>query len=171
MFSNKVRLALIAGCLLFGTFSLLRNDKSLALMLLVSGACLLYGYFRYGAVWQAFRYVKSGDMVKAEKLLDAIKNPQLLTNSQKSYYFFAKGLIEDDKGCLEKAQACYLQALALPSLTPNNKAIVNLHLAQIYHRRGANKEASERLKLASELPHKPGVAAEIQQLKDLIEMG
>jgi tetratricopeptide (TPR) repeat protein len=169
MFNNTVRFILIAACLLIGIVNLLRNEFYFAALFFITGALFAYGYFRYGSVWLAFQHLKNGEMVKAERLLDAIKNPQLLSGQQKAYYFFSKGLIEENRNNLDLAESCLKQALSAGLRTTNDTSLANLNLADIYYRKGMLSEARDRLKDASKLPHKQQVAEEIQKLKDALD--
>ena len=148
---------------------MLRNEFYFAASFFAAAGLLAYGYFRYGSVWVVFQHIKSGELTKAEKLLDAIKNPQLLSGQQKAYYFFSRALIEEHRNNLDVAESCLKQALELGLRTANDTAIANLNLANIYYRKGMFNEARDRLKEASGLPHKPQVAEEIQKLKQTLD--
>jgi tetratricopeptide (TPR) repeat protein len=159
----------MVACLLIGIVNVLRHELYFAALFFAAAVLFTYGYFRYGSVWQVFQHIKTGEMTKAERLLDSIKNPQLLSGQQKAYYYFSKGLIEAHRNNLDAAESCLKQALDLGLRTANDTSIANLNLANIYHRKGMFDEARGRLKQASELRHKPQLDEEIQKLKNTLD--
>jgi tetratricopeptide (TPR) repeat protein len=160
-----MRVILIAACVVISIVELARNHVSTSLLFFIVAGLFAYGYFRYGPVWLLSKYVKKGQTAKAEKLLGSVRNPLLLSAQQRAYYYFYKGVVEDSKNSFDVAESCYRQALDAGLRTKNDEAIANLNLASIYYRQGKLDEARERLKQASELPHKPAVDAEIEELR------
>jgi len=98
-----------------------------------------------------------------------MKYPNLLSKQQKAYYFFAKGILHQNKNNLDEAERFYLQSFKMGLRTSNDEAIVNLNLADIYHRKGLTDDSNVRLYNASELTHKNEVEIEIQKLKSRLE--
>jgi hypothetical protein len=138
MFSNKVRIVLIVACIGVGAINVARGTVGLSIVFFAAGALLIYAYVRGGPVWLLFRHVRGGNLRKAERLLRTIRNPELLAAGQRAYYFFTKGMIEEDKHDLDAAESSYLQALKIGLRTTNDAAVVNWRLADIYWGKGGS---------------------------------
>lgn len=131
MYTPFVRI--IIGLLGIGmayNFYLMRNTSSTYLVLLAVGL-IVWGYFKNGTVYLAFKQLKKDNHEKAEKLLLKIKYPNLLTKSQKSYYHFIKGFIELHKDNLDVGCKELTQALEIGLRTENDTLIATRTLAAI----------------------------------------
>ncbi len=170
MFSNSLRIILIIICLVFGIYQFFKGEIYLGFLFTVAAFFLGYGYFRYGNVWSAFQNLMKGRNIRAEKLINSVKYPNLLSTQQKAYYFFAKGVLEQDKNNWDEAENYYLKSLEEGLRTSNDAAIANLNLATIYHRKGLLDSANLSLRNAIELPHKTEVETEIQKLRLKLEV-
>lgn len=170
MFSNSLRIILIIICLVFGIYQFFKGEIYLGFSFTAAAFFLIYGYFRYGNVWLAFQNLMKGHNIKAEKLINSVKYPNLLSTQQKAYYFFVKGVLEQDKNNWDEAEIYYLKALEEGLHTSNNAAIANLNLAIIYHQKGLLDSANLSLRNAIELPHKTEVETEIQKLRLKLEV-
>lgn len=168
MFTNKIRLALIITCLAVGTVSFFYNNFVDACLIWIGAGLFAYGYFRYSSVWLLFRYLRKGRQAKAEKLLNEIKHPELLTKQQMAYYFLSKAIIETGKDNFAEAETYYKQALQTGLRTSNDKSIAILNLANPYYLTGRPSEAIVQLNQSSQFPHKPEVDMEIQKLQQAI---
>lgn len=170
MFSNSLRIILIIICLVFGIYQFFKGEIYLGFSFTAAAFFLIYGYFRYGNVWLAFQNLMKGHNIKAEKLINSVKYPNLLSSQQKAYYFFVKGVLEQDKNNLDEAEIYYLKSLKEGLHTSNNVAIANLNLATIYHQKGLLDSANLSLRNAIESPHKTEVETEIQKLRLKLEV-
>lgn len=169
MFNNSVRLILSVIFLSLAIYLFLTGRIQLGALIVVAVIFLMYGYFRYGSVWSAFKDLQKGRNDKAEKLINSIKYPDLLTNQQKGFYFFTKAIIEQDKENFDEAESLYLKALELGVRTKNNEAIINYNLAKIYFEKNLLDSAKERLQKASSLSEKNELDIEIKNLSLQIE--
>lgn len=160
---------LVACCLIAGAYQIYIGDALPGMLLFTAALFIVYGYFRYNAVYSAFQSLLKGDDKRAESLINSVKFPNLLAQSQKAYYFFAKGALEQNKVNLDAAEVFYMQALATGLRTTNDQAIVNLNLAKIYREKRLPALASEKIQQAIKLSHKPEVEEEIQKLKLMLE--
>lgn len=169
MFSNSVRLLLIVISALAAIYHFFQGNLYIGFLFSAGILFLAYGYFRYGSVWSAFQHLTRGNNEKAEQLINSVKYPNLLSKQQKAYYFFAKGILHQNKNNLDEAEKFYLQSLESGLRISNNESIVNLNLANIYHQKGLLDDSNARLHEASVLPHKEQVEKEIQELKIKLE--
>jgi len=168
MLSNLVRSILIAASTIFGLAQILRGEFYSGALFLMAAALLIYGHFRAGPVWLIFRQLKRDEIGKAERLLNTIKNPELLAKQQRAYYWFSKALIEDNKSNFEQAEFSYDEALRLGLRTSNDTSIAWLKLAHISYRLGRYEEAETRVQQASKLTHHEGLDEEIRGLQNAL---
>ena len=137
-------------------------------MVLIGVGLVVWGYFKNGTVYIAFRQLKKQNYKKAEQLLMKIRYPGLLKRSQKSYYHFTKGLIELNKQNNDLAYNELTAALDLGLRTQNDTSIVTLNLAALELERGNLKEAANFLSRTKDLDHKPELNIEIQRIESEI---
>lgn len=169
MFTPSVRIIIgIFGlAIAWGFYSL--GYQEVALVMLSSVVLIIWGYFRNGTVYLAFKQLKQKNFDKAEKSLAVIKYPHLLSKKQKSYYHFAKGFIELNK---EHPDECYHQlklALELGLRTENDTAVATLHMADIALGRKNYDEAKEYLLSLKSLKYKPELDDEIEKVQEELE--
>ncbi len=126
---------------------------------------LIWGHFKHGTVYLAFRHLKKKNFQKAEQLLSKIKNPELLDKSQKGYFYMSMGFIELHKQNLDEGNQNLTKALEIGLRTENDQALVNLQLAGISYQKGNFQKATHFLEQAKSCQHKPLIAQEIQRLE------
>ncbi len=166
MFTPAVRIILgIFGLAIAWEFYAL-GYQAIALVMLTSPVFMIWGYFRYGTVYLAFKQLKQKNFDNAEKLLAKINNPHLLSNKQKSYYHFAKGFIELNKEHLDECFHQLKLALELGLRTENDTAIATLHLADFELGRKNYDEAKKYLSSLKSLKYKPELEDEIDKVQE-----
>ena len=168
MFGKKFRIVMgvfcfVLGCILISSGMLIEGLLEFSLILLVT-----YGYFRYGTVWKAFQSIKKNNFTKAKKELSQITKPDLLSKSQKGYYYWALGLIELKNNDLHLAEEYIKKALDFGVRTENDFAIINLNLAQIFYQQEQFHEAYMYLNMAKNISHKSNADEYILELEQML---
>lgn len=135
MYSIPVRLALVVSSIGFGIY-LIRAGDSLGWMLMVVAALLVYGHFRYGTVWLAFRAVKRSDMDRAARLLTQVSNPKTLSSQQRAYFEMVSGMVAAHREQGAEAEQHLQASLDYRLRTENDRAIVEATLAELLAKRG-----------------------------------
>ncbi len=131
MFTPLVRMILVMiGCCL-ALHNFLEKEYSQLVFILVAIILIVLGYFKNGTIYLTCRQLKKGNYSKATQLLKTIKNPNLLSTSQKGYYHYAKGLLNLEAKKLKESKINHLEALKIGLRTNNDKGIVYLNLAII----------------------------------------
>jgi hypothetical protein len=135
------------------------------IMVLAAVGLIIWGYFKNGTVYLAFKQLKSENYQNAEHLLLKTKHPHLLKKSQRSYYHFTKGLIELHKQNLDISNQDLIKALNLGLRTENDTSIVTIHLAIIELERNNFLEAKDFLNRTKSLNHKTELNPEIERIE------
>ncbi|WP_459195737.1 tetratricopeptide repeat protein [Wukongibacter baidiensis] len=169
MFTNKIRIILIISGLVIGSFFIFIGDIFNGIILIAVSLLLIYGYFRYGAIYLAFQYVVRDNLVKAKELIDTTPTPNLLNKQHKGFYFFINGIIKFNEKDWKSAESDFIEALNYNLRTENNKSIIYGHLAQIYMKKRDFGRAKAFLEKAEEIPHKKGVDERINRIKKQIK--
>ncbi|MEL6669482.1 MAG: hypothetical protein AAFO91_06835 [Bacteroidota bacterium] len=117
---------------------------------LLTGVVLLIGYLLFGTVASAAKALQVQDFDKAEKLLGLTPSPRLLFKSNRAYYYMLHGNIALSRKDMAKGEAFLRQAEAVDIPTANERAMLQLQLAQIEASRGRMTQANQHLKKAKD---------------------
>lgn len=168
MFSPAVRIILgIFGLAIAWEFYAL-DYPIVAAVMLAAVIFMIWGYFRYGTVFLILQHLKQKNYDKAQRALSQIIYPNLLTKDQKSYYYFAKGVIEYRDHNIDESFGHLSRALELGLRTENDTALALLKLADIELDRGNYAEAKKHLSSIASLAHKPELDHEIEKVQKKI---
>ncbi|WCO03604.1 tetratricopeptide repeat protein [Psychroserpens ponticola] len=142
---------------------------SMSMMLLAAGL-IIYGHYRYGTVYIAFQELKKENYDKAEKLISKIKNPDLLSKGQKSYYHFTQGAIASNNDEWEKSYSEWSKAIEIGLRTENDTSIALLNLANVELERKNFDKANDFIAKVRELNLKPLVKSETDRIQNEINV-
>lgn len=133
MFSINIylRFALIAVFLGGGIVLSFIINFWYALPLILIGLTLLAGYLLLGTVQSAALLMQSMDFHKVERRLALTLSPKLLYSANRAYYYILKGTIAQQRNSLDEAEMWLKKAEALKLPTDNEKAMVQLQLANL----------------------------------------
>ena len=169
MFTPKTRLIILIGCLILGGISFYQ-DKIYALIVVVLIAVTnVYGYFRQGTVYLAFKTLKKGNYEEAMQQLELTRYVKLLSKTQKSYYYFVRGFINMAKGLLNEANEDFKLSIEKGLRLSNDRALAWSNLASINHRQKNKVKARECLSEAKKHKAKRNVKDEIERLEVAID--
>ncbi|WP_236980675.1 hypothetical protein [Membranihabitans maritimus] len=138
MFSINIylKLAIIAVCLVGGAVLASIYGFWYAFPFFLVGVLLLVSYIMLGTVQSAAQIMQSMDMAGAEKRLNLTLTPRLLYPANRAYFYMLKGTIAQNDKNPDEAER-YLQlarSTKLPS--DNERAMVNIQLANMQANRG-----------------------------------
>ncbi len=102
-----------------------------SLPLVIVGIVLLIGYVLLGTVAGAGKKMQLGDFDGAQKHLDLTFFPQFLFGPNRAYYYMLKGSLALNQKDNEEAQKYLVQAKEIGLPSDNEKAMVDLQLANI----------------------------------------
>lgn len=98
---------------------------------LLVGVILLVGYILLGTVQSAAQLIQKMDFLGAEKRLALTLNPNWLYVANRAYYYIMKGTIAQNFKRPEEAEEWLRKAQKLKLPTDNEKAAVELQLANL----------------------------------------
>lgn len=168
MFTPLVRVLMGVTGLVMGVFYFIRGSNTAAYLMLLAVALTVWGYFKNGTVYLAWRKVKKEDFTGAEKVLQKTRFPEFLKKEQRGFYHFTKGLIEASRNNSLEARGHFTDAIKFGVRTENNVAIINLNLAEIEVNEGNYLNAKEHLVKAQSLKHSGALEPEINRIADKI---
>lgn len=133
MFSINIylRFGLIAFFLIGGIVLTILYGFLYALPLLLIGLGLLVGYFLLGTIQSAAELMQQTDMAGADKRLDLTFFPQFLYPSNRAMFYILKGTIAAQRKDMDASEKYLLKAQEIDLPTDNEKAMVELQLANI----------------------------------------
>lgn len=126
-----LRFGLIALTLIGGTLLAIFMGFWYAFPILLIGLILVLGYIFLGTVQSAAEYVQASDLDGAEKMLGLTLKPNWLYVTNRAYFYIMKGTIAQQRGDNNSAEVWIKKAEGLKLPTDNEKAAVQLQLANI----------------------------------------
>ena len=138
---------------------------------ILGGALLIYGHFRYGTVWFAFRALKKGDLDGAGRLILAVRKPEWLGREYLAYYHWTRGALDAAAQRLDEAHRHFLAAMEGSLRTPKDRAVVCCCLAELAARQGRVDEAENFMMRAREASSDPVVETLIGKVRGMIDAG
>ena len=102
-----------------------------ALPLILVGLTLLAGYLFLGTVQSAAVLMQGMDFDKVEKRLDLTLSPRLLYSANRAYYYILKATIAQQRNQPEEAEALLKTAESINLPSDNERAMVQLQLANL----------------------------------------
>jgi len=162
MFPRALRFVLIGVSTAYGLYYVTHGEP-VGYLYLCASAFLIYGYFRYGPVFIAFRHIRRQNFARAERLLAQVRHPELLSSRQRSYFELASAELAIHRGDHSVAERHLRVALDHRLRTENDRALAEALLGQLLIERGALAEARDALERARRRPCKPAVAKAIEE--------
>lgn len=113
--------------------------------------------------------MRKQDMPKAQRQVEAIKNPEkTLIKSQQAYWFYLKGLMEAQTN-MNKSESYLRKALNIGLRMDQDKALVKLQLAGIAMSRRRKREAQALLTEAKKLDKRGMLDDQIKMFKQQLK--
>ncbi len=122
-----------------------------AFPLLLIGLALLVGYVLLGTVQSAAMMLQTGDIDDAEKRLNLTLTPRLLYSTNRAYYFMLKGSMAMARKDMDESEEWLLKAKDVKVPTENERAMLELQLANIMVSRDRWKQAKIHFRNAKKM--------------------
>ncbi|HMO39087.1 MAG TPA: hypothetical protein PKC76_10170 [Saprospiraceae bacterium] len=143
MFSINIylRLALIAACLVGGVALTIAFGFWYAFPFFLIGIVLLVGYLLLGTVQSAAMLLQETKFIEATKRLNLTLSPRLLYATNRAYFFILKGTIAVALNNTDEGEMWLKKAQQVKLPTDNEKAMIELQLANIAAQKGKWQQA------------------------------
>lgn len=136
-----LRFGLIALGLIGGIILMAMNGFWYGFPFLLMGIILLVGYILFGTVQSAAQLSQNMQFDEAEQRLKLTLKPEWLYKTNRAFYYMMQGTIAMNRKDNSAAEAWLAKAQALDLPTDNEKAMVELQLANIQAMKGKWKAA------------------------------
>lgn len=138
MFSINIylRLGLILLCIGGGIVLSVLYGFWYAFPFFLIGLILLVGYILFGTVQSAAQLMQTMNIPEAEKRLKLILSPKLLYSANRAYFYMLKGTIAQHHKNTEESEFYFLKARETKLPSDNERAMVNIQLANMQANRG-----------------------------------
>jgi len=146
-----VRFALMGVLLIGGTLLAFLFGFWYALPILLVGLILLVGYLLLGTVQSASQIMQTNDLEKAESRLNLTLSPRLLYATNRAYYYMLKGSIAAARHRPDEAEELLKKAQSIKIPTANEKAMLELQLANLAASKGKWTQARNHFRAAKQL--------------------
>lgn len=117
----------------------------------IVGLVLLAGYILLGTVSPAAKALQAAEIDKAEKLLKLTLTPKLLYVTNRAYYYMLKGSIAMARKDTEEGEKWLKVAESINVPTDNEKAMLQIQLANIAGSKNKWKQAQIHFRNAKQL--------------------
>lgn len=136
-----LRFGLIALGILGGLALSIFNGFWYGFPFILTGIILFVGYLLFGTVQSAAKMTQNMQMEEAEQRLKLTFKPEWLYKTNRAFYYMMQGTLSMHKKDNAGAEAWLAKAQALDLPTDNEKAMVELQLANIQAMKGKWKAA------------------------------
>lgn len=165
-----LRFALIAVGILGGTALSIAWGFWYGFPFMLAGLVLFIGYMILGTVQSAAMLMQEGDLIATEKRLGLTLSPKLLYVSNRAYFYMIKGSIALAKKDTDAGEEWLRKAQQVKVPTDNEKAMIEIQLANIQASKGKRKQAQIHLRNAKALKvSEPTIKEQLKQLEQSIK--
>ncbi len=134
--------------------------------LLLIGLILLVGYVLFGTVQSAATLMQDADFDKTEKRLNLTLSPKLLYSTNRAYYYMIKGSVAMAQQNMDESEEYLRKAQEIDVPSDNERAMLELQLANIMASRNKWKQAQRHFRNAKKLKvTEPNIKEQLNQFE------
>ncbi len=161
-----LRFALIAVGIIGGVLLAVFNGFWYGFPFILAGIVLFVGYVLFGTVQSAAELSQKMQFDEAEQRLNLTLKPEWLYKTNQAFYYMMKGTIAMNRKDNEGAEKWLLKAQQVELPTDNEKAMVELQLANIQAMKGKWKAAQMHFRNLKKLKvNEPQLKDQIKQFE------
>lgn len=165
MYNAKGRYALMAAFIIAAIACLVYKEDSLAALMAMFFAFLLWSHFKQSSILLASKYFKKGDLENTERILKEVPNPDRLARNRRGYYEYMQANIALNREDYDLAERHFQIASRFPLGGKNDKAFVMIHLANLALRKRDKERVLAYTSLAKELVQTPKAQEVINKIE------
>lgn len=147
-FTVKYRIPIGILFIILGIYSGMEVTWWLGWLPILIGLLIILAHFTVGPVSLLQKYIESGDVEGAQKLIMSVKYPNLLFKPVRSAYYMLKANFSTMNEDLDTAEMEIRKGLASGSTGSDFQGTAYLQLGSIAYRKGNMKDAYENLRKA-----------------------
>jgi tetratricopeptide (TPR) repeat protein len=155
MYNAKGRYTLMAAFIIAAIACLIYKEQSLAALMAMFFAFLLWSHYKQSSILLASKYFKKGEFETTERILKEVPNPDRLAKNRRGYYEYMQANIALRREDFELAERHFQIASRFPLGGRNDKAFVMIHLANLALRKKDKERVLAYLSRAKELVQTP----------------
>jgi tetratricopeptide (TPR) repeat protein len=155
MYNAKGRYALMAAFIVAAIGCLIYKEQSLAALMAMFFAFLLWSHYKQSSILLASKYFKKGDFERTERILKEVPNPDRLAKNRRGYYEYMQANIALRREEYDVAERHFQIASRFPLGGKNDKAFVMIHLANLALRKQDKERVLVYISRAKELAQTP----------------
>ncbi len=141
-----------------------------AFPLILIGLVLLVGYILFGTVQSAAVLMQSGDFDACEKRLNLTLTPKWLYSTNRAYYYMIKGSVAMARQEVDESEKWLKKAQEIDVPTDNERAMLELQLANIMASRDKWKQAQIHFRNIKKMKvTEPAIKEQIQQFEKALQ--
>ncbi|MCO6479527.1 MAG: hypothetical protein J5I94_23030 [Phaeodactylibacter sp.] len=161
-----LKFALIAVGLIGGTALWIAFGVWYGIWFVLLGITMLLSYIFLGTVQSAAVMMQNTDFEGSEKRLNLTLNPRWLYATNRAYYYMIKGSIALARKDVEEGEMWLRKAEEVEVPTDNEKAMLQLQLANIAASKGKWKQAEQHYRIAKQCKiTEPNVKEQFKQFE------
>lgn len=165
-----LRFALMAILIIGGSVLAVLVGFWYAFPLILAGIILLVGYLLLGTVQSAATLMQAGDFEQCEQRLNLTLFPKLLYSTNKAYFFMIKGSIALANKKTEEGEAYLKKAQEIDLPSDNERAMLELQLANINAGKGKWKQAQLHFRNAKQFKvTEPAIKDQLKQFEKALQ--
>ncbi len=165
-----LRFALIAILIIGGSILATLVSFWYALPFILIGITLLVGYLLLGTVQSAANLMQAGDFEKTEQRLNLTFFPKWLYSTNRAYYFMLKGSIALANKNMEEGEALLKKAQEINLPSDNERAMLELQLANINANKNKWKQAQIHFRNAKQFKvTEPAIKEQLKQFEKALQ--
>jgi hypothetical protein len=131
MFTPLSRLILLLLCALLSLAGAYFGIWPVLIFTFIASVGLLWGYYKAGSVLLSLSRFRKNEFPEAEKMLDYIQRPELLSKANQANYYFISGFLAREKDMFREAKPFLQRALEIGLKNQNDRAMTLLALADM----------------------------------------
>ena len=144
MYNKEIKIILSGLVAIIGIILIYSGEIGYGILVLLLMGTIILSIFKDERIIRAFYFIRKNNMSKAAIILDKIKFPEKLIQSQEAYFYYLNGLVLSQTQ-MNKAEKFFKRSLAIGLRTDMDQAVAKLNLAGLAMSRRRKREASALL--------------------------
>lgn len=165
MISLLLKLILSLGSLAYTVYLFSDGSWGWGIFMIFVSAFFTLFIFRNQNIILAALQMRQQNVVKAQKHLSRIKQPQFLMKGQRAYFYYLMALASQQEVKMSQTESLLRKALSIGLKRDHDKAMARINIAAVCMQTGRRREAETLLNEAKKLDTKGMLLEYIKEMK------